>query len=142
MSKHSVKCPTCGRVTEFSDGLFRSLPKDYTCPMCNTTFDVAKASAMGDERKKGLVSVIQYEGDNNTFVWRHPLENFNLGSQLVVRESQEALFFRDGQALDLFGAGRHSLETQNLPLLQKLYSLPTNADTPFQCEVYFINKTV
>ncbi|WP_074719039.1 SPFH domain-containing protein [Ruminococcus flavefaciens] len=110
--------------------------------MCNTTFDVAKASAMGDERKKGLVSVIQYEGDNNTFVWRHPIENFNLGSQLVVRESQEALFFRDGQALDLFGAGRHSLETQNLPLLQKLYSLPTNADTPFQCEVYFINKTV
>ena len=141
MSKHSIKCPTCGRITDLSDGLFKSLPEQYTCPMCNTVLDVAKAAAMSEERKKGLVSVIKYDGNNNTFVWKHPIENFNLGSQLIVHESQEAIFFRDGQALDLFGPGRYTLETQNLPLLQKLYSLPTNADTPFQCEVYFINKT-
>ena len=140
MSKHIIKCPTCGRMTEL--GLFKNMAKQYTCPMCNTVINVPKAEAMEEERKKGLVSVISYEGDNNTFVWKHPIENFNLGSQLIVHESQEAIFFRDGQALDLFGAGRYTLETQNLPLLQKLYSISTNADTPFQSEVYFINKTV
>lgn len=142
MSKHKIKCPTCGRITELSDGLFKSLPETYTCPMCSTVIDVAKASAMSEERKKGIVSVIQYEGDNNTFIWKHPVQNFNLGTQLIVHESQEAIFFRDGKALDLFGAGRYTLETGNLPFLQSLYSLPTNTDTPFQCQVYFINKTV
>lgn len=142
MSKHKIKCPTCGRITELSEGLFKSLPETYTCPMCSTVIDVAKASAMSEERKKGIVSVIQYEGDNNTFIWKHPVQNFNLGTQLIVHESQEAIFFRDGKALDLFGAGRYTLETGNLPFLQSLYSLPTNTDTPFQCQVYFINKTV
>ena len=66
---------------------------------------------------------------------------FNLGSQLIVHESQEAIFFKDGQALDLFGAGRYTLATQNLPLLEELYKLPTNADTIFHSEVYFINMT-
>lgn len=140
MSKHIIKCPTCGRMTEL--GLFKNMAKQYICPMCNTVISVPKAEAMEEERKKGLISVIKYEGDNNTFVWKHPIENFNLGSQLIVHESQEAIFFRDGQALDLFGAGRYTLETQNLPLLQRIYSISTNADTPFQSEVYFINKTV
>ncbi|NLT10296.1 MAG: SPFH domain-containing protein [Ruminococcus sp.] len=90
----------------------------------------------------GLASVIMYEGDNKTFVYKHPIQNFNLGSQLIVHETQEAVFFRDGQALDLFGPGRHTLETQNLPIIGKAYKLPTNAETPFHCEVYFINKTV
>lgn len=90
----------------------------------------------------GLASVIVYEGDNQTLVYKHPIQNFNLGSQLIVHESQEAVFFRDGQALDLFGPGRHTLETQNLPIINKAYKLPTNADTPFHCEVYYINKTV
>ena len=142
MSKHQIKCPTCGRITDLADGLFKSLPETYTCPMCSTVINVAQAAAMSEERRKGLVSVIQYEGDNRTFIWKHPVQNFNLGSQLIVHESQEAIFFRDGKALDLFGAGRYTLETMNLPLLQGLYALPTNADTPFQCEVYFINKTV
>ena len=144
MSKYTIKCLTCGRIVEFSDGLFgnKTLPETYTCPMCSTIIDVAKAAAMSDERKKGLVSVIQYEGDNNVFIWKHPVQNFNKGTQHIVHESQEAIFFRDGKALDLFGAGRYTLDTANLPLLQALYSLPTNADTPFQCEVYFINKTV
>ena len=114
----------------------------YTCPLCDTEIDVQKAVAKEAEKNKGLASVIKYEGDNQTFVWKHPIEDFNLGSQLIVHESQEAVFFRDGQALDLFDPGRYTLETQNLPVLEKLYKLPTNADTPFHSEVYFINKTV
>jgi len=47
----------------------------------------------------------------------------------------------NGQALDLFGPGRHTLETQNIPLLRRLINIPTDGDTAFHCEVYFINKT-
>ena len=88
-----------------------------------------------------IVEIIKYEGDNTTFVWKSPVEDFNTGSQLIVHESQEAIFFMNGQALDLFGPGRHTLSTQNIPLLGKLLNLPTGGKTPFHCEVYFINKT-
>ena len=66
-----------------------------------------------------LVDIIKYEGDNSTFVWKHPCEDFNSLTQLIVHESQEAVFFMNGQALDLFGAGRYTLETQNIPKLGK-----------------------
>jgi hypothetical protein len=88
-----------------------------------------------------IADVIKYEGDNTTFIWKHPLEDFNTGTQLIVHESQEAVFFMNGQALDLFGPGRHTLETQNLPLVGKLFSRLTGDQTPFHCEVYFINRT-
>lgn len=88
-----------------------------------------------------LAKIIQYEGDNTTFVWKSPIEDFNTHSQLIVHQSQEAVFMKDGQALDLFGAGRYTLETQNIPILRHLLNLPTGGKTPFHCEVYFINKT-
>lgn len=88
-----------------------------------------------------LADIIKYEGDNTTFIWKHPIEDFNTSSQLIVHESQEAIFMMNGQALDLFGPGRYTLETQNIPLLRKLINIPTGGKTPFHCEVYFINKT-
>lgn len=88
-----------------------------------------------------LVQIVKYEGDNSTFVWKSPVEDFNTGTQLIVHESQEAIFFMNGQALDLFGPGRHTLETQNIPLIRKLLNKPTGDKSPFHCEVYFINKT-
>ena len=42
-----------------------------------------------------IAEIIKYEGDNNTFIWKHPIEDFNYGSQLIVHESQEAVFFKD-----------------------------------------------
>lgn len=89
-----------------------------------------------------IAEVIKYEGDNSTFIWKHPSEDFNIFTQLIVHESQEAVFFMNGEALDLFGPGRHTLETQNIPKLGRLLNRTTNGDTPFHCEVYFINKTV
>lgn len=65
------------------------------------------------------VEVIKYEGDNSTFIWKHPCEDFNSLTQLIVHESQEAIFFMNGQALDLFGARRYTLETQNIPKIGK-----------------------
>lgn len=87
-----------------------------------------------------FINIIQYEGDNSTFVWKHPCEDFNSLTQLIVHESQEAVFFMNGQALDLFGPGRYTLETQNIPMIGKLLTKPTKRKTPFHCEVYFINK--
>lgn len=111
----------------------------YTCPVCDCVNDVAERLASEKIKKDGLPSIIKYEGDNETLVWKHPIEDFNMGSQLIVHESQEAIFFRDGQALDLFGAGRYTLETQQLPLLEKLYQLPIDTDGTFHTEVYYIN---
>lgn len=65
--------------------------------------------------------------------------NIRLGAQLTVRESQAAVFFRDGKALDVLGPGRHTLTTANIPLLQRLINLAFNDQTPFQAEVYFVN---
>lgn len=87
-----------------------------------------------------ISSIIKYEGANDVFVWKNPEEDFNTTTQLIVHESQEAILFRNGQALDLFGAGRYTLETENIPLLNKLINIPTGGHTPFHCEVYFINK--
>jgi membrane protease subunit (stomatin/prohibitin family) len=88
-----------------------------------------------------LADTIKYEGDNDTFIWKHPQEDFNTGTQLIVHESQEAVFFMNGQALDLFPAGRYTLESENLPLVGGFFKGPTGGVTPFHCEVYFINRT-
>lgn len=86
-----------------------------------------------------IFDVIQYEGDNHTFIYKHPTTDFNLGTQLVVHESQEAVFFRDGKALESFGAGRHTLETQNLPHLKEHITTMAKGQQVFHSEVYFIN---
>ena len=88
-----------------------------------------------------ITDIIKYEGDNSTFIWKHPCEDFNSLTQLIVHESQEAIFFMNGQALDSFGPGRYTLETQNIPLIGKALNVATGGKSPFHCEVYFINKT-
>lgn len=75
-------------------------------------------------------------------VWRYPGEQLRLGSQLVVSQSQEAVFVKRGEALDVFGPGTHTLSTGNLPLLHRLVNLPFGGDAPFTAEVWFVNKTV
>ena len=88
-----------------------------------------------------IADVIKYEGDNSTFIWKHPTEDFNWGTQLIVHESQEAVLFMSGQALDSFGPGLHLLETQNMPIAGGFFNRATDDRTPFHCEVYFINRT-
>jgi membrane protease subunit (stomatin/prohibitin family) len=65
-----------------------------------------------------------------------------LGSVCIVQESQVAVFYRDGQVLDVLGPGRHVLSTLNLPILSNLLSLPYGAKSPFQAAVYFVNQKV
>ncbi|MBQ6508538.1 MAG: SPFH domain-containing protein [Flexilinea sp.] len=129
-----ISCEQCGvRFT-----VNKAVPT-YVCPVCDHVNDVAERIAKERIRKDGLASIIKYEGDGGTLVWKHPIEDFNYGSQLIVHESQEAVFYRDGQALDLFGPGRYTLETQQLPMLEKIYKLPTDTEGTFHSEVYYIN---
>ena len=88
-----------------------------------------------------LAELIKYEGDNSTFIWKYPHEDFNKNTELIVHESQEAIFFANGQAADTFGPGRYKLDAQNIPILTKMINIVTGVSV-FHCEVYFINKTV
>ncbi|MDO4421248.1 MAG: SPFH domain-containing protein [Eubacteriales bacterium] len=87
------------------------------------------------------ISVIKYEGSNEVLAHKHEKEDFTIGSQLIVHESQEALFFRDGMIFDQFTAGRHTLVTNNIPKVRDYMKLGTGGINVFHCEVYFINMT-
>ena len=88
-----------------------------------------------------IVSVLKYEGDNATFIWKHPKKDFNTGTELIVHESQEAIFMLNGEVLDTFGPGRHMLETENLPVVRKVMKLATGGRNAFHAELYFVNMT-
>lgn len=89
-----------------------------------------------------IIDVIEYPNEGaNVLVQRVPENDsgeFRLGSQLVVRESQQAIFVRDGKALDVFGPGRYTLSTNNIPLLGGLIGFPFG-QSPFKAEVYFVS---
>ena len=89
------------------------------------------------------MKVIQHaDPTGQTMVARVPrsgTDAIKLGSQVIVEESQAAVIFRDGKALDTFGPGRHTLVTQNLPFLTKLLGLPFEGKSPFQAAVVFVS---
>ncbi|MFN7974194.1 MAG: SPFH domain-containing protein [Acidobacteriota bacterium] len=89
-----------------------------------------------------LIEVIEWKNaSGEDMVWRFTAGGeIKMGAQLVVAESQSAVFFRDGKALDVFGAGRHTLTTNNIPLLTSLLSLPFGGKSPFRADVYYVNR--
>jgi membrane protease subunit (stomatin/prohibitin family) len=90
-----------------------------------------------------VFDVIEYfDATGREMVHRIPEQgsgDFRIGSQVIVRESQQAVFFRDGKALDVFGPGRHTISTANVPLLVDLIGKAFSGETPFKAEVYFAN---
>jgi len=91
-----------------------------------------------------VFDVIEFMDEGGTDMVRRVPEygagDFRLGSQLIVRESQSAVFFRDGKALDVFGPGRHTITTANIPLLASLINIPFGGRSPFTAEVYFVSR--
>lgn len=87
-----------------------------------------------------IVEVIKYNGGSDVFAWKYPSEEIGTWSQLIVNESQEAILYKGGQALDLFTSGRHTLETANIPFLNKIINLPFGGRSPFAAEVWYVNK--
>lgn len=78
---------------------------------------------------------------NDIFAWKYPHNNLSTATQLVVRESQEAILFSKGQIVGKFGPGKHTLTTENIPLIRNLFGIPFGGKNPFTAEVWFVNKT-
>jgi excisionase family DNA binding protein len=90
-----------------------------------------------------IIDVVEFNDESGKEIVHRIPENgsgdFRFGSQVIVREQQNAVFFRDGKALDVFQAGRHTISTANLPILSGLIGLATSGKTPFTAEVYYVS---
>lgn len=89
-----------------------------------------------------LIDVVKWDGTPNIFAYKFPEENLTTLTQLIVNESQEALLFHKGKIVQKFGAGKHTLSTENIPLLENLYGIPFGGKNPFTAEVWFVNKVM
>jgi len=90
-----------------------------------------------------VIEFLDERGD--TIVHRYPsvgAAEIKMGAQLIVRENQTVVFFRDGKALDTFGPGRHTLTTMNIPVLTTALSLPFGFESPFKAEAVYVNMKV
>ncbi|GHV79479.1 membrane protein [Spirochaetia bacterium] len=91
-----------------------------------------------------FIDVVEWENaTNDVFAWKfgqNKNNNLSTATQLIVRESQEAVFFHQGQIIGKFGPGKHTLNTENIPLLRNLFGIPFGGKNPFTAEVWFVNK--
>ncbi len=96
-----------------------------------------------EEEKKGmeLYSVIKNDRPlDDLLVWKCEKEDFNNNSQIIVMESEEALFVKDGIVVGTITAGKHTLNTENFPFINGLRKMVTGGESPFNCKIYFIDK--
>ena len=94
--------------------------------------DLVKWTPQGNERTN--------QRNETIFAYKFPETNLSTYTQLIVQESQEAILFSKGQIVGKFGPGKHTLNTENLPLLRNLYGLPFGGKNPFTAEIWFVNK--
>lgn len=89
-----------------------------------------------------VIDLVKWNGTADLLAWKYPSEELSTWTQLVVNESQEAFLVRGGVYEGPFGAGRHTLSTENLPILREVIGLPFGAKSPFSSEVWFVNKII
>src|ERR1035441_3298399 len=119
------------------------------CAVSLTRLDLCLANSQVEKNLMAFIDVASwddsssgYAGDGPQFAWKFRESNLSTFTQLLVRESQEAVLFTKGQLLGKFGPGKHTLNTENLPLLRNLFGLPFGGKNPFFAEVWFVNKVV
>lgn len=87
-----------------------------------------------------IIDLVKYNGGPDVFAWKYPSEELSTWTQLIVNESQEAILLKGGKAFDTFTAGRHTLQTANIPLLREFIGIPFGGRSPFTAEVWYINR--
>jgi len=88
-----------------------------------------------------IIDMLKWDTSNDQFAWKHPEQNLSTFTQLIVHETQEAVLFSKGKLMGKFGPGKHTLDTENLPILRSLFGLPFGGKNPFTAEVWFVNRT-
>ncbi|MET0790269.1 MAG: SPFH domain-containing protein, partial [Polyangiaceae bacterium] len=88
------------------------------------------------------IDIVRWDGTADELIWKFPSSQLSTATQLIVGETQVATLFKDGQRYDVFGAGRHTLKTANIPLLGSLVNLPFGGASPFSAEIWFANKAI
>ncbi|MBN1184924.1 MAG: SPFH domain-containing protein [Bacteroidales bacterium] len=89
-----------------------------------------------------IIDFVKWDADPNLYAWKFPHNNLSTATQLVVNESQEAVLFSKGQMAGKFGPGKHTLKTENIPIIRGLFGLPFGGKNPFTAEVWFVNKAI
>ena len=87
-----------------------------------------------------IVDVLKFNSNASVFAWKYPNSELATWTQLIVNEAQEAILVKNGQITDVFGPGRYTLSTDNIPILQGIINLPFGRKSPFSAEVWFINR--
>jgi len=89
-----------------------------------------------------IIDLVKWDPDGRQtiYAYKYPATNLSTYTQLIVQESQEAILFSKGQIVGKFGPGKHTLSTENIPLLRNLFGIPFGGKNPFTAEVWFVNK--
>jgi membrane protease subunit (stomatin/prohibitin family) len=89
-----------------------------------------------------IIDRVKWDGVSSLIAWKFPHEELSTWTQLIVNETQEAFLVRGGVYEGPFGAGRHTLSTENIPVLRALMGIPFGGKTPFSAEVWYVNRTI
>ena len=87
-----------------------------------------------------IIDLVKWNGNPSILAWRFPSDQLSTWTQLIVNETQEAYVVKEGVYQGPFGPGRHTLDTENIPLLTSLMGLPFGGKSPFTAEVWFVNR--
>jgi len=89
-----------------------------------------------------VIDVVKWDAPADVLAWKYPSQELSSYTQLIVAESQEAVLVAGGQMEGPFAAGRHTLDTENLPVFTSLLGLPFGRRSPFTAEVWFVNRSI
>ena len=129
-----VDCPQCACSVEVGTS-----EREAVCPICGASIDVQREIGRRKIGEGGKELLLKYEG--SSIAWKHPIEDFPIGSEIIVHESQRAVLFVDGVASGPLSPGRYGLREEELPFLRKLASRIIDGRPTFHAEVYFISMT-